>query len=147
MDQAQKLATCDLFRTKAQRLLAIAKPAAREATARLRIRSGVGYPLARKGPRMDARGPLAFHGELQQNTSMPTSITVRDVPDETRNELAARAARTGRSLQEYLRSELIELARRPDPAALMERVAMRVRRMGTTIEPSEVIDMLAPERR
>jgi antitoxin FitA len=96
---------------------------------------------------MDARGPLAFHGELQQNTSMPTSITVRDVPDETRNELAARAARTGRSLQEYLRSELIELARRPDPAALMERVAARVRRMGTSLEPSEVVDMLAPERR
>ena len=96
---------------------------------------------------MEPRGPLAFHGESQQNSSMPTSITVRDVPDETRNELAARAARTGRSLQEYLRSELIELARRPDPAALMERVAMRVRRMGTSIEPSDVVDLLAPERR
>lgn len=31
------------------------------------------------------------------------SITIRDVPQETRNELAARAARSGRSLQEYLR--------------------------------------------
>jgi plasmid stability protein len=72
---------------------------------------------------------------------------VRDVPDETRNELAARAARSGRSLQEYLRSELIELARRPDAAALMDRVAVRVRRMGTTIEPSDVADLLAPERR
>ena len=78
---------------------------------------------------------------------MPTSITVRDVPDETRNGLAARAARTRRSLQEYLRNELIELARRPDPAALMERVAARVRQMGASLEPSEVIDMLAPERR
>ena len=96
---------------------------------------------------MDVRGLLAFHGESQQNTSMPTSITVRDVPDETRNELAARAARPGRSLQEYLRSELIELARRPDPAALMERVAVRVRRMGTSIEPSDVVGLLAPERR
>lgn len=96
---------------------------------------------------MDVRGPLAFHGESQHDSSMPTSITVRDVPDETRNELAARAARTGRSLQEYLRSELIELARRPDPAALMERVALRVRRMGTSIEPSDVVELLAPERR
>ena len=78
---------------------------------------------------------------------MPTSITVRDVPDETRNELAARAARSGRSLQEYLRSELIELARKPDPAALMARVEARVRRMGTRIEPSEVLELLAPERR
>jgi len=96
---------------------------------------------------MAARGPLAFHGESQHDSSMPTSITVRDVPDETRNELAARAARTGRSLQEYLRSELIELARRPDPAALIERVAVRVRRMGTSIEPSDVVELLAPERR
>ena len=78
---------------------------------------------------------------------MPTSITVRDVPDETRNELAARAARSGRSLQEYLRSELVELARTPDPAALMARVEARVRRMGTRIEPSEVLELLAPERR
>ena len=96
---------------------------------------------------MEVPGPLAFHGESQHDSSMPTSITVRDVPDETRNELAARAARTGRSLQEYLRNELIELARRPDPAALMERVALRVRRMGTSIEPSDVVDLLAPERR
>jgi antitoxin FitA len=42
-----------------------------------------------------------------------TSITVRNVPDEVRDELAARAARAGRSLQEHLRAELILLARRP----------------------------------
>ena len=78
---------------------------------------------------------------------MLTSITVRDVPDETCNKLADRAVRSGRSLHEYLRSELIELARRPDAAALIDRVAVRVRRMGTTIEPSDVVDMLAPERR
>ena len=96
---------------------------------------------------MDTRDSHAFHLALQQNASMPTSITVRDVPDETRNELAARAARSGRSLQEYLRSELIELARKPDPAALMARVEARVRRMGTRIEPSEVLELLAPERR
>jgi plasmid stability protein len=41
------------------------------------------------------------------------SITVRDVPDHVHNELAARAARAGRSLQEHLRAELIELARKP----------------------------------
>ena len=42
---------------------------------------------------------------------MATSITIRDVPDETRDELAARAALTGRSLQEYLRSKLVGLTR------------------------------------
>ena len=37
-----------------------------------------------------------------------TSITIRDVPEETRDELAARAALAGRSLQEYLRLLLID---------------------------------------
>ncbi len=41
---------------------------------------------------------------------MPTAITIRNVPDDTRNELAARAARAGQSLQEYLRGELVRLA-------------------------------------
>ena len=53
------------------------------------------------------------------------SITVRDVPDETRNELAARAALAGRSLQEYLRAKLIELARQPDAEVLIARVRAR----------------------
>lgn len=42
------------------------------------------------------------------------AINIRNVPDETRDDLAARAAASGRSLQEYLRTELIELARRPE---------------------------------
>ena len=47
---------------------------------------------------------------------MATSITIRDVPDDARDELAARAALSGRSLQEYLRAQLIDelhLAFRP----------------------------------
>ncbi len=35
---------------------------------------------------------------------MSVAITVRGVPDEVRDELAARAARAGQSLQEYLRA-------------------------------------------
>lgn len=53
---------------------------------------------------------------------MPRSITIRDVPDGTSDELAARAALTGRSLQEYLRARLIELADAPDAEAWMARV-------------------------
>ena len=52
---------------------------------------------------------------LRHDAGMPTSITVRNVPDDTRDELAARAASSHRSLQEYLRSALIALASRPDP--------------------------------
>ncbi len=53
------------------------------------------------------------------------SITVRDVPSDTRDELAARAASSGRSLQEFLRAELIDLARRPAADVLMARVRER----------------------
>jgi antitoxin FitA len=56
---------------------------------------------------------------------MGTSITIRDVPDETRDELAARAALTGRSLQEYLRARLVELARQPDAETLVEKIRAR----------------------
>lgn len=59
---------------------------------------------------------------------MPTAITIRDLPDETRDELAARAALGGRPLAEYLRSALIELARRPDADALLARARDRERR-------------------
>lgn len=70
---------------------------------------------------------------------MPTSITIRDVPDETRDELAARAALTGRSLQEYVRSQLVELARRPDAEALIARVRERKRRTGSRLAADEIL--------
>jgi plasmid stability protein len=78
---------------------------------------------------------------------MPTSITVRDVPDDTRDELAARAARSGRSLQEYLRAELIELARKPDPADLIVRVEARKRATGTELSPEEILAFRDADRR
>ncbi len=56
-----------------------------------------------------------------QNACMP-SITIRNVPDETHEELAARAAASGKSLQEYLRAELIRLASKPDINAWLEGV-------------------------
>lgn len=68
-----------------------------------------------------------------------TSITVRDVPDEARNELAARAAGSGRSLQEYLRNELIELARRPDPQALAARIRARKGRTGSAMSAEKIV--------
>jgi len=66
------------------------------------------------------------------------SITIRAVPDEAHQELTARAARTGRSLQEYLRARLIELARKPDPEVLMQRVHERKRQTGQAL-PREAI--------
>lgn len=75
------------------------------------------------------------------------SITVRDVPDETRDELAARAARSGRSLQEYLRAQLIELARRPDATALVARIRERKAHTGSRLSPERILAHRDAERR
>ena len=82
---------------------------------------------------------IAERREPQQNTCMP-AITIRDVPEETRDELAARAAATGRSLQEYLRRELIELAMRPDNEVLLARIAERKRRTGSSMTTQEILE-------
>jgi len=44
---------------------------------------------------------------------MSVAITVRDVPDNVRDELASRAARAGKSLQEYVRGMLLDTVARP----------------------------------
>jgi len=78
---------------------------------------------------------------------MTTSITIRDVPDETRDELAARAAATGRSLQEYLRSKLIDLARQPDAEALLAEVRARKAATGPALPPDRILAHQLEDRR
>jgi plasmid stability protein len=56
---------------------------------------------------------------------MSTSIMIGEVPDEVREELAARAAVCGRSLEDYVRDELLALAKRPSAAVWMARVRAR----------------------
>jgi antitoxin FitA len=46
---------------------------------------------------------------------MPVDMTVHNVPDVVIDELVARAARSGQSLEEYLRAQLVELASAPSP--------------------------------
>lgn len=75
------------------------------------------------------------------------SITIRDVPDETRDELAARAAGTGRSLQEYLRAALIDLADRPDPAVLVAQLRERKRSTGSSLTTSRILAHRDADRR
>jgi antitoxin FitA len=77
---------------------------------------------------------------------MAPAITIRDVPDTTRDELAARAARSGRSLQEYLRMELMDLAARPDPADVIARARERVVHTGTRVDADAILAARAAER-
>jgi plasmid stability protein len=78
---------------------------------------------------------------------MSTSITIRDIPEDTRDELAARAALTGRSLQEYLRARLIELARRPDPDALLARIRERKSSTRSRLSRKQILSFRDAERR
>lgn len=53
------------------------------------------------------------------------TITIRSVPESIRDELAARAARSGRSMQEYLSAELAALASRPSASEAIARIRAR----------------------
>jgi len=56
---------------------------------------------------------------------MPT-ITVRNVPPDIRDRLAAKAALRGQSLQEFLRLYLIESASKPTVEEIFERARKRL---------------------
>ena len=78
---------------------------------------------------------------------MPVSITIRDVPDSVRDELAARAARCGRSLQEFLRGEMIDLASKPDIATLLENVKARKEATGSSLSREKILSYRDSDRR
>lgn len=76
---------------------------------------------------------------------MPVAITIRNVPDQVRNELASRAAALGWSLQEFLLSELVELSKRPDRLALVARIERRLD--GTMLTPAQLAETSDTTRR
>lgn len=79
--------------------------------------------------------------------AMAVAITVRSVPEDVRDELAARAARSGRSLQEYVRMLLIELAARPSASEVILRARARVAATGTELSPESILAARDAERR
>ena len=74
-------------------------------------------------------------------------MTIRGVPDETRDALAGRAARAGQSLQEYVRAQLIALAEQPDPTEFWDRVRHRLRATGTSLPADVVLEAKDADRR
>ena len=75
------------------------------------------------------------------------AVTVRDVPDDARNALAARAANSGQSLQEFLRNALIEMAAQPDTEALMTQVRQRKSATGSTLSAEAILGHISDDRR
>jgi plasmid stability protein len=70
---------------------------------------------------------------------MSVQITIRDVPEKVRDELAARAALQGRSMQEYLRAELQRLVARPSVDAWLQQVRKRKRAGQTRLSSDQIL--------
>jgi antitoxin FitA len=78
---------------------------------------------------------------------MSVAITVRDVPDEVRDELAARAARAGKSLQEYVRTMLVDSVARPPVEDVIARARTRVVATGVRVDAKSILAARDVDRR
>jgi hypothetical protein len=78
---------------------------------------------------------------------MGVQITIRDVPEEVRDELAARAARDRKSMQEYLKEELERLAARPSLHTWLERVRERKRAADGRVSAKQILKHRDADRR
>lgn len=78
---------------------------------------------------------------------MPVALTIRNVPEGVRDELAARAARSGRSLQEYLVGQLADLASRPAVEDVVARARARARAGGHVLDTEAVLADRDADRR
>lgn len=78
---------------------------------------------------------------------MPVQITIRDVPENVRDELAARAALQGQSMQEYLRAELERIAARPTISSWLDQVRKRKRASQSRVSPQRILQARDAGRR
>jgi hypothetical protein len=85
--------------------------------------------------------------QCSYNAGMTVAITIRNVPDEIRDVLAARAAGTGRSLQEYLLFQLTDIASRPSVDDIIARARARTQATGTRLDPHQILADRDADRR
>ncbi|HWX80658.1 MAG TPA: hypothetical protein VNZ02_11220 [Steroidobacteraceae bacterium] len=78
---------------------------------------------------------------------MTVQINIRDVPVKVRDELAARAALQGKSMQEFLRAELERLASRPSLDAWLQQVRRRKRAAQNSVSASQILETRNADRR
>jgi antitoxin FitA len=74
-------------------------------------------------------------------------INIRDVPERVRDELAARAALQGKSMQEYLRAELERMVERPSVDSWLQQVRKRKRAAQTRVSPKQILENRNADRR
>lgn len=78
---------------------------------------------------------------------MAVQINIRDVPERVRDELAARAALQGKSMQEYLRAELERMVARPSVDSWLQQVRKRKRAAQTKVSPKQILENRNADRR
>jgi antitoxin FitA len=78
---------------------------------------------------------------------MTVRITIRDVPETVRDELASRAALKGMSMQEFLRVELERLASKPSIEAWLAAVRRRKRAAKKRVPAHTILAMRDADRR
>lgn len=78
---------------------------------------------------------------------MRVAITVRDAPDEVRDDLAARAARAGQSLQAYLGRPLVASVAKPTATDVIARERARVATTGSRVAAEAILDARDADRR
>jgi antitoxin FitA len=78
---------------------------------------------------------------------MGIQINIRDVPEKVRDELAARAALQGKSMQEFLRAELERLAARPTLDVWLREVRRRKRATQNHVSSKHILENKNADRR
>ncbi len=78
---------------------------------------------------------------------MAVQITIRGVPEEVRDELAARAALKRQSMQEYLREELERLAALPSIETVLKEARRRVEASDSKVTTAQILEARDADRR
>lgn len=81
------------------------------------------------------------------NQLMSVNITIRNVPNDVRDVLASRAARSGKSLQEFLTGELSRLASTPSPVDFIRGLELQVKLDGAYLTHDDVMNAKDADRR
>ena len=77
---------------------------------------------------------------------MPVHITITDVPEKVRDQLAARAALQRQSMQEFLRGELERIASLPSLSAWLQGVRERKALAENRVQPYSILNARDADR-
>jgi plasmid stability protein len=78
---------------------------------------------------------------------MSVQLTIRNVPEKVRDELAARAALQGKSMQEFLRNELERIASRPSLESWLSELRDRKKTAARRVPPKAILKARDADRK